>query len=89
MKKAIALIITLFTISFTFAQSSVFVSLQQDYETIIKTAESLSAVKLETNANTVFISNQESSTRYFFNEKNYIMLKQLKIMTIVKRQILL
>lgn len=78
MKKAIALIITLFAISFSFAQSSLFVSVQQDYETIVKNAESLSSVKLETNANMVSISNQESSTHYAFNEKKLYNVETIK-----------
>lgn len=78
MKKALALIIVLFTISTSFAQSSVFVSLQQDYETIVKNAQTLSSVKLETNANMVSISTQESSTNYAFNEKKLYNVETIK-----------
>jgi len=78
MKKAIALIIVLICVSSSFAQSISFVSLQQDYETILKAAENQTSVKLVTNENTVSISNQESTTNYIFNQKKLYNVETIK-----------
>jgi hypothetical protein len=78
MKKAIALIIVLSFVSFTFAQSFAFVSLQQDYDAVLRSAENQSSAKLVTNENTVSISNQETSTNYVFNEKKLYNVETIK-----------